>query len=75
MERTEGLPEEIVVGRNSMPPLVEASLRISESLDFDRVLQGVLDSACALADARYGMLTPFDETGDIQVGGGFHLRG
>ena len=47
--------------------LSEASLRINESLDFDKVLQGVLDSSCALAEAGYGLLTPFDEEGDIRL--------
>ncbi|MCY3778093.1 MAG: response regulator, partial [Candidatus Aminicenantes bacterium] len=47
----------------------QASLRINESVDFHTVLQGVLDSACALTGARYGVLTPFDETGDIQAEG------
>ena len=47
--------------------LSEAGLRINESLDFDTVLQGVLDSSCALSEARYGVLTPFDEEGDIRL--------
>ena len=47
--------------------LSEASLRINESLDFDTVLQGVLDSSCALTEARYGILTPFDDAGDIRL--------
>ena len=55
--------------RQRLSLLSEASLRINESLDFDVVLQGVLDSACALTEARYGVLTPFDETGDIQPEG------
>ncbi len=49
----------------------EASLRINESLDFDTVLQGVLDSACALTEARYGGLAPFDETGDVKMAEAF----
>ena len=53
--------------RERLSRLSEASLRINESLDFDTVLQGVLDSACALTGAHYGALTPFDETGDIQA--------
>jgi len=51
--------------------LSEASLRINESLDFDTVLQGVLDSACALTEARYGGLAPFDETGDVKMAEAF----
>ena len=53
--------------RQRLSRLTEASLRINESLDFDTVLQGVPDSACALTEARYGVLTPFDATEDIQA--------
>ena len=53
--------------RDRLSRLSEAGLRINESLDFDTVLQGVLDSACALTEARYGVMAPFDETGDIQL--------
>ena len=35
----------------------DVSLRINESLDFDTVLQGVLDSARSLTGARYGAMT------------------
>ena len=35
----------------------EASLRINESLDFDTVLQDVVDSARALTGSRYGAIT------------------
>ena len=41
----------------------EASLRINESLDFDTVLQEVVDSARALTGARYGAITVPGETG------------
>ena len=37
--------------------LSEAGLRISESLDFDTVLQEVVDSARALTASRYGAIT------------------
>ena len=43
--------------------LSEASLRINESLDFDTVLQKVLDSARALTGARYGVIATMDEAG------------
>ena len=46
--------------------LSEASLRINESLDFDTVLQGVLDSARHLTAARYGVMTLLDDGGGIQ---------
>ena len=40
--------------RDRLSRLSEASLRINESLDFDTVLKGVLDSARSLTEARYG---------------------
>ena len=46
--------------------LSEASLRINESLDFDTVLHGVLDSARSLTAARYGVMTLLDDEGRVQ---------
>ena len=46
--------------------LSEASLRFNEGLDFDTVLQGVLDSAWSLTVARYGVITLLDDSGWIQ---------
>ena len=46
--------------------LSEASVRINESLEFDAVLQGVLDSARHLTAARYGVMTLLDEGGQVQ---------
>ena len=43
--------------RERLAMLSRASLRINESLDFDTVLQGALDSARALTGARYGVMT------------------
>ncbi len=43
--------------------LGEASLRISESLDFDTVLQDVVDSAKALTGSRYGAITVLSDDG------------
>ena len=40
-----------------------AGLRINESLDFDTVLQEVVDSARALTESRYGVLTTLDGSG------------
>ena len=65
MELNNNRESEIQALRERLSRLSEASVRINESLDFDTVLQGVLDSACGLTGARYGMLTPFHETGDI----------
>ena len=52
--------------RERLSRLSEASLRINESLDFDTVLQGVLDSARSLTAARYGVITLLDDSGGIQ---------
>ena len=52
--------------RNRLSRLADASLRINESLDFDTVLQGVLDSARSLTGAQYGALTLMDDAGALQ---------
>ena len=44
-----------------------ASLRINESLEFDVVLQGVLDSARSLTAARYGVMTLLNDAGQIET--------
>ena len=49
--------------RGRLSRLSEASLRINESLDFNAVLQEVLDSARSLTAARYGVITLHDDTG------------
>ena len=49
--------------RDRLSRLSEASLRINESLDFDDVLQGVLDSARALTGARYGVIALHGDSG------------
>ena len=46
--------------------LSQASLRITEDLDFNTVLQGVLDSARSLTGARYGAITLVDASLDPQ---------
>ena len=50
-------------GRERLTRLSEASLRISGSLDFDTVLQEVADSARALTDSRFGVITTLDGSG------------
>ena len=52
--------------RDRLSRLSEASLRINESLDFETVLQGVLDSARSLTGSRYGVITLLDDAGRIQ---------
>ena len=46
--------------------LSAAILRISASLDLDTVLSEVVDSACALTGARFGMIATVDEAGEIR---------
>ena len=66
MEQADGPQREIAELRDRLSRLSQASLRINESLDFDTVLQGVLDSACSLTGARYGVITLPDESGQVQ---------
>ena len=47
--------------RDRLSRLSEASLRINESLDFDTVLQDVVDSARELTASRYGAITVLGE--------------
>ena len=56
-----GLPTEAPQQR--LESLSAAVLRISRSLDPDAVLQEVVDSACELTGARYGILATFDDRG------------
>ncbi len=63
MKRTDDLIQENKALRDRLSRLSRASLRINESLEFDTVLQSVLDSACSLTGARYGVLTLLDDTG------------
>ena len=57
---------EIAALHERLSRLSEASLRINESLDFDVVMQGVLDSARSLTGARYGVMTLLDEGGQVR---------
>ena len=52
--------------RNRLSRLSEASLRITESLDLDTILQGVIDGARSLSGARYGALLVLDDAGRMQ---------
>ena len=66
MERNEELAQEVRALRERLSRLAQASLRINESLDFDTVLQGVLDSAQSLTGARYGVITLLDGSGELE---------
>jgi len=62
----EDLVQENAALRDRLLRLSEASLRINESLDFDTVLQGVMDSARSLTGARYGVIILLDDAGNPQ---------
>ena len=66
MKSAEELEREVAALRERLSRLSEASLRINESLDFETVLQGVLDSARSLTGSRYGVITLLDDEGRIQ---------
>ncbi len=57
MNLPDDLVREIAALRERLSKLSEASLRINESLDFDTVLQEVVDSARALTASRYAAIT------------------
>ena len=54
---------EIAELRERLSKLSEASIRITEDLDFNSVLQGVLDAARSLTGARYGVIALHDDAG------------
>ena len=55
---------EIAALRERLSRLSEAGLRITQDLDFNSVLQGVLDSARSLTGARYGVIALHDQAGN-----------
>ena len=57
---------EIAALRERLSRLSEASLHITEDLDLDAVLQGVLDGARSLTGARMGGITILDDSGQLQ---------
>ena len=66
MTGSDELRLEIAALRERNSGLHAAILRISASLDLDTVLREVVDSACALTGARYGMIATVDEAGAMQ---------
>ena len=66
MNRDDERDLEIQALRDRLSRLSEASLRINESLDFDTVLQGVLESARDLTRSRYGVFILLDDSGQMR---------
>ena len=66
MNGPDELRQENAALRERISALSAAILRISASLDLDTVLREVVDSACALTGARYGMIATVDEAGAIR---------
>ena len=66
MHSRDELRREIETLRDRISKLSAAILRISVSLDVSTVLQEVVESACALTGARYGLIMTIDETGQVQ---------
>ena len=66
MELAEKLQAENGKLRERLSRLSQASQRINESLDFETVLQGVVDSARSVTDARYCIVTLPNDDGEVQ---------
>ena len=64
--KVDGRDEMVAALRDRLSRMSGASLRINESLEIDEVLQGVLDSARLLTDARYAVITTLDDTGQLE---------
>ena len=67
MSREERLLQENEALRERLSRLSEASMRINESLDFNVVLQEVIDNARYLTSARYGVISTMDEAGGLDA--------
>ena len=66
MKNTDERDQQTEAPRDRLSRLSEASLRINESLDLDTVLQGILDSARSLTNARYGVILTLNDKGQVE---------
>ena len=66
MTQSDRRDRELEALKERLSRLSAASLRINESLDFDQVLQGALDSARSLTSARYGVMTLLGNGGMVE---------
>ena len=60
-DRVDDLRRDVEAMRARISRLSEASVRINESLDFEVVLQGILDSARSLTGSRFGVVLLRDD--------------
>ena len=67
MNRVDELLEANQALRERLSKLCEASFRINESLDFNVVLQEVIDNARHLTNARYGVISIMDDGGGLDA--------
>ncbi len=65
MNRENDLLQENQALRDRLSRLSEASVHINESLDFNVVLQEVIDNARYLTNARYGVIASTNEVGGL----------
>ena len=63
MSRAKELSREIAQLRDRLSRLSQTSLRITEDLDFDTILQEIVDGARALTSSRYGAITVLGDAG------------
>ncbi len=68
MKKSEESNQDIEALRQRMSLFYEAIQRINESLDFENVLQEVVDSARELTGARYGVIVSLDSAGQREEG-------
>ena len=66
MREADKLRRENQTLRTRLLKMSEVSRRVTESLDFQTVLQEVVDGARSLTGARYGALAVFDDSGQVQ---------
>ena len=52
--------------KDRLTRLSQAIARINATLDFETVLRGVVDSVRSLTDAMYGLITLFDDAGQVR---------
>ncbi|MYD87120.1 MAG: hypothetical protein F4Y14_13630 [Acidobacteria bacterium] len=69
MNQDDPTGQEAEAPHNRLSRLSEATLRINENLDFQSVLQNLVDSACDLTAARYGARRPSVRPSPVDLDG------